>query len=257
MGSREEVVLSILYTNAILSVRSSQLLNADRIRRMIAAPNERMASEVLYECGWNIEGADIIEVERKRTIREFIELCPSEILRDIIVAKSEFVMEGIQEYYDGQFVRLGKLKNRAITNYFVAEVDLLNLRTFAKLRLVGGKPEGMFIGGGQIAERDALTLFERKPEGIKTSLAHLGYGALLETLVEGLNNGDLAEFENASLTYLVELSKQGAEDSFRLNMLFHWFVAKSEELRIVKTILTGKKFGKSRDELREELRGVI
>lgn len=263
--------MSVLYTNAILSVRSARLLNNDRIRRMIASSDVVEATKILFECGWdeqsiaNFRGNndEIISAELKRITHEFKQLCPDPRLEEIILAKlahlnsSDVDIATTRDYYAEQLVRLGKLRNRAITNYFKAEIDLLNMRTFGKLRLYGGKPDGFFVEGGTASEVDIMAIFGRDMGRIRPALSHLGYSALLDKLIDGLTIGNLAEFENASNAYLVKLSREGAEDSFKLNMLFGWFVAKLEELRIVKTILTGKKFGKSRDELRDGLKGVL
>jgi len=238
---------------------------------MIASSTTEEAAKILFECNWDeqsianytTDDTEIIARERARVVEEFGELAPSDLVRELITAKVLFENEGdadtsaIQAYYDAQFVRLKKIKNRAITKYFVTEIDLLNLRTFAKTRQAGGKPEGMFIQGGKITESECLEIFRTRPENIKGVVANMDYSDLLDILVAGLESGSLAEFENASQSHLVQLSKEGSEDSFGINMLFGWFIAKMEELRIVKTILTGKKFGKTRDELREELRGVI
>ena len=252
--------MSILYTNAVLAVRSAQLLDVDKIRRMIAAPNVTDAANILYECGW--ESFDV-ETERARTLREFSDLSPNEILTEIINAKAEFELHGdadtndVQTYYDLQFNRLKRLKNREIAAYFVAEIDLLNLRTFAKIRLFGGRPEGVYIKGGSVSYGECLELFRAHPENIKGAIANIDYSELLEYLMSGITSGKLAEFENASQKFLVRLSAVGSDNSFKLNMLFGWFIAKMEELRIVKTILVGKKFGKSREELRADLGGVL
>jgi len=238
---------------------------------MIASSTTEEAAKILFECNWDeqsianytTDDTEIIARERARVVEEFGELAPSDLVRELITAKVLFENEGdadtsaIQVYYDAQFLRLKRLKNKAITNFFVAEIDLLNLRTFAKVRQAGGRPLNLYITGGTITEGECLEVFKSHPQSIKGAVANMDYSDLLDILVAGLESGSLSEFENASQSHLVQLSKEGSEDSFGINMLFGWFIAKMEELRIVKTILTGKKFGKTRDELREELRGVI
>ena len=255
--------MSILYTNAILSVRSSVLLNPDRIRRMIAAGSDKDAQDILMECKWSLDTINIFETERQKTLDEFNKLCPDPNLAEIINAKSSFDADGntdlklIQNYYDAQFKRLKKLKNKFITDFFVAQIDLLNLRTFAKVRSMGGRPENLFIDGGKITESECQEVFRRNPHNIKSAIANMDYSDLLDKLVDGLEGGILTEFENASNQYLINLARKDGDDSFKLNPIFHWFISKTEEIRIAKTIIMGKKFGKTRDAIREELRGVI
>jgi len=230
---------------------------------MIAMNTVEDATDILHECGWDLFAANIFEAELTRVISDFKELCPNPILAEIVFAKASFDQEGaadiktIQNYYNQQFARLKQLKNKDITNYFKAELDLLNLRTFAKVRAIGSKPSNIFIEGGNVTEGELMSIFERNTAKVKTAIGNLEFSELLDKLTEGLDSGSLTEFENASQSYLVKLSKEGGEDSFRLNPLFHWYIAKMEELRVVKTILTGKKFGKSKEKIREELQGVL
>jgi len=155
------------------------------------------------------------------------------------------------------FARLRRMRNRAITNYFVASLDIQNMRTFAKVKMQGGRPDGLFIEGGRASEVALMAIFERDPNYLRTALAGLGYDKLIDALCDGLYDADLTRFENLAGAFLVEMGRVDADDSFKLNMTFAWFIKKMEELRIVKIILMGKKFGRTKDELREELRGVL
>jgi len=178
---------------------------------------------------------------------------------DDIASPSPFMvdLEFNRALYADIFTKLKPIKNRHIKQYFRAEIDLLNLRTYAKLRFAGNIPSDIYIEGGEISEESLNTIFEKNLRNSKVAFMGLNYDAVIAELMIGLENANLVRFENTSNNFLIELSKEGSDDIFSLSMLFGWFIAKMEELRIVKTILIGKKFGKSRDELREDLRGII
>jgi len=153
--------------------------------------------------------------------------------------------------------RLKKLNNRGIEAYFRAELDILNIRTFAKLQLTGGTPTNEFIHGGRLTESDLAPMFSKTSAGIKNSLSMAGMDLIANTLAKGLDSGNLTEFENVANAYLVKIGVRDSDNLFKTNTLFAWYVAKIEELRIVKLILMGKKFGKSKDDLRAELAGLL
>ena len=90
--------MSILYTNAIISVRSGKVLTLDRVRRMIVAPDAPSSAKILFECGYDelllTEKPDredlIIAAEMKRTVETLKELCPSPLLLDILLSKFDY-----------------------------------------------------------------------------------------------------------------------------------------------------------------------
>lgn len=315
--------MSIIYSNAIISVRSSKMLNVDRIRRMIAAQTATDAAKILFECGYDEkilttqpDRVDlIIAREREKTVREFAELCTDDNLRNCILARFDY-HNAIAIYIDNNatesvypignidvgvlraavqkknysplpdnlamaLVSLDRMNgatatevevtlNRvmyteifsritkgAIHDYFRAEVDFLNLRTAAKIKIFGGDYKNLFIDGGLATEEQINNLLSKKAETIKSALIHTNYDRVLDVLLTGIENEDLTIFENTANAYLILLSEERADSLFSVNMLFHWFVKKTEELRIVKKILMEKKFGKSREQLREELKGVL
>lgn len=317
--------MSIIYSNAIVSVRSSKMLTVDRIRRMVAAQTAADAAKILFECGYDEqllttqpERDDlIINAERKRTIEEFNKLCPDKNVKYCVMARFDYHnamtlygREANQVDPDALYslgnIDLDKLKTaiakksytalpdpmasalsrldknsepspiqtevelsramyqdifanakRNIAEYYRAEVDMMNLRVAAKSKLFGQKYENMFVEGGTIAESSVRSLLTKNPNDVKVAVANPKYSKVLDALVTSMNAVNLVEFENVAGETLIEISKNNSDDLFSINMLFYWFIKKMEELRIVKTILMGKKFGKTKEELREDLRGVL
>ena len=322
--------MSILYTNAILSVRSGRILTMDRIRRMIAAPDSAQAAKILFECGYDelliTEKPDredlIINAEMKKTVESLRELCPSPLLLNILQARFDYhnaaaiynfvlanVADGLvkipaDSLYPFGNVGLDKLKdaivkkdysvcpepmreallrlgsdspfaslvdleltkamyadimpkvktlgNRGVINFFKTEIDFANMHSYAKARF-HGKVGNIFIEGGFATEDQLGSILSKDPHAAKSAFASLPYMRVVYRLVASLDSLDLSVFEYESKKYLAELGRQGEEDSFALNPLLGWWVTKWEEMRIVKTILVGKKLGMTREDLYKQL----
>jgi len=279
--------MSTIYSNAVISARLGTMLDADRIHRMIVATTTEDASKILLECGWDVhDDVDtMLSREFTKTVREFLTLCTdkhllsavramflyhnaSAIYRDIdsdgalypvdatdlsptqirtaiqkqsfdalpkhlatafedlrINSKSDAETRIMQAMYADI---LSRRIPREVKEYFRTQIDILNLRNTAKGLTT-------FIDGG--TPKDML---------------RTKYLDLLDAL-----DGGIDKFENASQAYLINQIMSDDGNLFTTKTTFAWFVKKLEELRIARIILTGKKFGATRDELRERLRGLV
>jgi len=336
------MLMSILFSNSVISVRQNRMLTPDRIRRMIAANTQEDAAKILFECGYDDqiltdkpEQTDlIVSTELQRAVSEFGKLCPDAAL--VYCVRARFVYHNVAAIYNHQqvensqgrtrereatlmesvydismgdmtpqkirhniskriygvfpdplstaltrldtiespapqvveveinralytdiFQHLKLVKNNVIKQYYMAELDILNMRNFAKARLGGTKPHGLYVEGGKIGEGALMSLFEKNLSGFRTAVIGFGYEQVAASLVESIEASDLTVFENLSGAFLVKIANYDSDDLFKVNMIFAWFMQKLEELRIVKIILIGKKFNKTKDALRDELKGVI
>ena len=67
---------------------------------------------------------------------------------------------------------------------------------------------------------------------------------------------DISAFEDQSWEELTKLAEVDRDDIFKQNPLFYWYLKKQDEMRVVKIILMGKKFGFTRERIRETLGGL-
>ncbi|MCL2570561.1 MAG: V-type ATPase subunit [Firmicutes bacterium] len=281
-----------LYANAFISVRSyKQMFTQARIRAMINAETIQDAAKVLLECGYSPQlistspekDDEIVATERAATVEKFTELCSDANLLYCVIAKFNYHNAGlryknslglseldetlypfadyVEEFstdalslpkplkeafmqlknisdvtatqidsiithalYTDIASHVKKIKNKAIRNYFAYEVDFLNIRAVIK------GMDANLLPGGKLNKQQVTA----KAAEIK----------------------DLNEFEDESWAELSKLSAIDNNDIFKLNLLFYWFMRKQEELRVVKTILMGKKFGFTNDQIRESLGGL-
>lgn len=148
-----------------------------------------------------------------------------------------------------------KIKESAIKEYFKTEIDLKNIKAFARIRLY--KPDedpDVFIEGGYLKKTILEPIRGAAFEEIKASFIGTKYTDLASKLCEALAENDLTPFENYANLYLIRISYTGKDDVFGLNLFFNWFILKLEELKVVRLMFTAKKFNFSRHRLREILK---
>ena len=130
----------VLYANAFISSHmANYMLTQVRIRAMLACPTPAAAAQVLQDCGYeSVEGTDdeIIDHERVKAYKLFIDLCPDEALSRCIEAKHEFKTtpntnnipyeELEKKLYQTIAENTPNIKTKEIKNYFQAELDAYN-----------------------------------------------------------------------------------------------------------------------------------
>ena len=322
---------SILYSNAIISVRHNRMLNLDRIRRMVVAPDAMSAAKVLFECGYdesliahNADREDLIlDTERERMIRDFRDLCPSDdllyaclirydyhnaanfykafhlntpggerdaiypfgyhdpavlrghiqkgnyhaipgmlgetlgklgVMRDITPCKVDIEME--KALYADKLRASKGVRNSQCRAYFQADAAFTNMRTVAKARFAGRDYADMLVACGTLSPAKYSVLYRGDAKTIKDAFVATDYLAVASALADGFDGKNLDAFEAEATKHLVSLSKVNCDDAFSINMVFNWFIMKQEELKVVKTILIGKKFGFTNEHLRDQLKGA-
>ena len=139
------------------------------------------------------------------------------------------------------------IKTRSIADWFRAEIDIVNLRTYFKCRALKLNGEDFFVKGG-LLKPSTIKTATGNDENSKEALRGTPYAALQLTSID--------DFESSAAEYLVQKSTAGKNNINTLAPLFHWYVLKQEEFKAVKTILMGKRFGFSKEKTRDNLRGV-
>ena len=211
----------------------------------------------------------IIADERAKTMQTFIELCPDDALLYCVKAKHDYhnakvlvkkksgkidpnetlypfaiqdlrgSFKNLEDKTDEQIETalyqdiapyIQKIKSKTIKDYFRAEIDFLNMRTFAKCRLAKMSPAGLFVEGGT-----------QTPSQIDKAAAEIS---------------DLSKFETDCNDFLIKKTEADKNDIFSSMILFNWFIMKQQEFKAVKAILMGKRFNFSKDQIRDSLRGL-
>lgn len=202
--------MSIIYSNAILSVRAGKSLTPDRIRRMIIAPSAGAAAKILFECGYDEtiltntpEREDlIIGSETKKIFETLDELCPNPILREILLLKFD--------YHNATAIYNNFIKNSDATVSESLRIDgiythgLVGILKIAQEITSGGYtklPTPMFAALSKLGTYDAapfdveIELLRAYYADIETRIKNLGSKVIEEYFKTEI---DIANITNAS-----------------------------------------------------------
>ncbi len=134
------------------------------------------------------------------------------------------------------------------------EIDLLNLRIFARLKLSEAEvPElmGALIAGGSLEPEFYAEIFAEPWETLPNRFANTLYRQVVE---EGLAKGeDLALLERSCRDYGLSYLKRARLTPFGLEPIYAFFLVKEEELRSVRAVLLGKENGLDPQLIKERL----
>lgn len=140
-------------------------------------------------------------------------------------------------------------------NWWVAFIDLTNLRTFIRLRMIGsgfGELQRFFIDNGDIKLDDFKELWEQPNEKIAAWLGNTKYSKLLPdgagTLVS------LTQLEREYDNFLINLIEPAKMISLGIEPLVGYLLAKENEVKLLRIILVGKANQLSNPEIKERLR---
>jgi V/A-type H+-transporting ATPase subunit C len=181
-------------------------------------------------------------------IRKTYEETPAPKLIDIITDR----------YMYKEILRRGnEIGNNFVTRIFVREIDLVNIRTFFRMRYLQKKRIDFveaFIYGGDFRIDFFLKNYENDFYTLKTIFKGTEFLGLItdgSTYLE--ENSSFLRFERLSNEYFIKYVKATRWTSFGVEPLVAYFYAKEKELMVVRTILTGKQNELSYDEIKEEI----
>lgn len=189
---------------------------------------------------------------------------PEEFSRAINQAKGAFKATGdtqvIDGIMDGAWFNLGYqiLKNGIsdlLLKWWVALIDLTNLRTFIRLRMIGsqfGEMQRFFIDNGMITIEDYKGLWEQPIEKVGAWLGNTNYSKLLAEGTGTLQS--LTQLERECDNFLVDLIAPAKMISLGIEPLVGYLLAKENEVKLLRIILVGKANQLTNPEIKERLR---
>lgn len=139
--------------------------------------------------------------------------------------------------------------------WWIAFIDLTNLRTFIRLRLIGlpfTEYERFFISNGQLTLVDFRALWDQSEDKIITWLSMTGYSRLIAEDSHLLTS--LTVLEREYDNYLTDIISKAKLISLGIEPLVGYLIAKEVEIRTLRIILVGKTNGVPTLQLKERLR---
>ncbi len=141
-----------------------------------------------------------------------------------------------------------------LSGWVKREIDLLNLRALARLKISGGEPAELkvaLIGGGGLEPGFFLGIFAEPWESLPAKFANTPYRQVVE---EGLAPRDnLAPLERASRDYILSYLKRARFTPFGIEPIYAFFLVKEEELKSLRAVILGKENGLDPKLIRERL----
>jgi V/A-type H+/Na+-transporting ATPase subunit C len=150
------------------------------------------------------------------------------------------------------------LGNAFLTGYFRAEIDLINVRTFARVKQAGMDAAALretLIEGGRLDRAFFTDLFGEPVEAFARALEYGPYGRLSEVFREWSPEKTYV-LERACDNVLIDLVDEAKRQAYGIEPLVAFILTRDLEIKLVRTAITARLDGVGRDAIEERLRVV-
>ena len=130
-------------------------------------------------------------------------------------------------------------KQKTIIRYWTACVDFANVTAFIRSRKEGEELRSfrkVFIAGGEISLSAFEAAYEASDEAVQEKFRYISYGKTVYEAFSG-EQGAMVAFERAQDNYLLDIFRQDRTDIFSVSPLAGFYVAKKQEIKVVRMIL--------------------
>jgi V/A-type H+/Na+-transporting ATPase subunit C len=139
-------------------------------------------------------------------------------------------------------------------------IDIVSIKSFIRIKLQDKEKEFLqtvFIRGGHLDIDTFLNSINDSLESFSNKIAHTDHFKWAkEGIGEYIKNGDLGGLERYGDNYLIEYLKKAKLVSFGPEPIIAYIIARENEVRALRIILTGKKNEVQPDIIKERLRDV-
>lgn len=140
-------------------------------------------------------------------------------------------------------------------DWWIAFIDLTNLRSFVRLRLIGAVPselERFFLRNGRLSMGSFKELWEEPYEKLANWLNNTPYSGILSDTQSPL--ASLTKLEREYDNFLIQLIDPAKRISLGIEPLVGYLLAKENEVKILRIILIGKANQVANSEIKERMR---
>lgn len=160
--------------------------------------------------------------------------------------------------FDWIFATLKKNPNDFLQRYFEAQVDLINMRSFLRVKKLERDErflEEVLLPNGKIPTVLFLESLENSLEDLMGRLAHTEYRGMVEEGVQSyMKTGRLTRFETLMDDYLIQYVRERRWRFFSIEPIIGYLIAKESEIQAIRIVMVGLMNGINRDTIRERLR---
>lgn len=151
-----------------------------------------------------------------------------------------------------------EINNKFIIDYVKLQIDLINLKTFIRLRKMNKSWDffsKVFISGGRIPEKVFIRNYDEVFESFAGQLFVYGFKDLFLEGIDALNEtGKFTVLEKLFDNKLIEYVKSAKYISYGIEPLAAYLIAKDNEIKIARIIMAGKLAGIPSELIRERMR---
>ncbi|MDL2235817.1 V-type ATPase subunit [Christensenellaceae bacterium OttesenSCG-928-L17] len=144
--------------------------------------------------------------------------------------------------------------------YFDALADFNNILTMLRVRAIGAQKDTLeqaLLPAGNLSHSSILNAFEQPVEGMAKFIATGPIGPAVATGLEAVvQTGQNSAMEKARDDYLIQLIKKDKYDVMTLQPILGYYLAREQEAKCVRLIVTAKRNGLPEQVIAERLREV-
>lgn len=147
-----------------------------------------------------------------------------------------------------------------LTEIIKLMIDIINIKSFIRINIQERGREFMlkvFLPGGNLDRDVFINNISDSLENFANKIMHTNYFKWVkEGIAEFIKNGDLGSIEKYGDNFILDYLRKTKLISFGPEPLIAFIIAKENEIRAIRIILTGKKNDVHPDIIRERLRDV-
>lgn len=155
-------------------------------------------------------------------------------------------------YYENVLYDLNNAKKCVVGDYFVLQIDSLNLKNFARCKKIGlpfSEYEKCFVSGGKVELFVLKSVYSLSMDECKEKMKYGEYSKDFEILAN-----DPTRYETFADNRLIGLFKNHKSDMFSPSPILGYYLGKLCEIKVVRTILTCVRNGIAESEIRKRIR---
>ncbi len=188
---------------------------------------------------------DAFETENFNPLPEFMRKVIGEALAHYYLKKSLKSMEFLVDNFEYDFLLslAGTTGIPFLINYIRSRIDLTNVSTFLRIRYFDTDDnfEEALIKGGTLPPLFFMKLAGESVETIPTFFRNTPYARLIDTGVKKITeDGTFSIFDRESENFILQLMRQTRFITFGVEPITAYFVAREQDLNIIKMIIVGK-----------------
>jgi len=165
-----------------------------------------------------------------------------------------------QALFSAIFAKINQINSPFLMEYFKAQVDLSNIKTFIRIKYMGFGRDYLtkvILKEGLLSLSFFEQIFDEPISSLSEKMQFSKYSQVVSEGIESyLSTNNLTKYEKLADNYSLDLAKVGKYIAFGLEPLVAYLLARETEIKIIRIIMVGKINRLSIEMIRERVREV-